>query len=107
MLLAAPELPSRAARDGRLGFAGAHARRERAATIVTDAADLALRHARRRGALLFVIGPHARERSVAEAHAGQSPSRAGQKAKVRLREANVVARRSSPDPYRCVLRCRG
>src|SRR5258705_10727694 len=35
MLLAAAGVPSRAARDGRLGLAGARARRERASTIVT------------------------------------------------------------------------
>src|ERR1700746_1419674 len=65
MLLAASEWPSTAARNGRLGFADARARRERPSTVVTGVADLLLRHARRRGAVLLVKGPHARECSVA------------------------------------------
>src|SRR5260370_32086466 len=65
---------STAARDGRFGFAGARARRERASTIVTGEADLVLRHARRRGAVLFVIGSHARERLVAQAHFHEQPA---------------------------------
>jgi len=65
MLLAASVWPPTAARDGRLGFAGARARRARASTIVTGVADFVLRHARRRGTVLLVLGPHARERRVA------------------------------------------
>src|SRR5258708_3644847 len=69
-----PPSPSRAAHDGRLRFAGARARRERAFSIVTGATDLVLCHARRRGGVLFVIGPHARERSVALAQFHKQPA---------------------------------
>src|ERR1700730_18354010 len=69
-----PAVPSRATRDGRLRFAGARARSERASTMLTGADDLVLRHARRRGAVLFVIGPHARPRGVARGQFHEEPA---------------------------------
>src|ERR1700730_3873195 len=68
-----PTSPSRAALTGDSNLQ-ARLPEERALTIVTGAPDLVLRHARRRGGVLFVIGPHARERGVALAQFHKQPA---------------------------------